>query len=411
MNRSIFTFALLFVCVSLTAQTVSKDAYRFKPVHEVQCTDVKSQGQTGTCWSFSTVSFLESEVAKESGKLVDLSDMFPVWHTYLAKAQKYLRYQGKVNFSQGSLSHDVIDVLKNHGAVPETAFVGKKDGKGSFNHTALEKELKAFLDKCIKEKSVPKDWKTQFENIMETHMGRPLDKFEYEGTTYNPRTFADKFLGLRATAYTSYASFTHHPFGSPFVLEVPDNFSDGQFYNIPMKKLTTIVDNALRNGYTVAWDCDVSERGFSAQQGLAILPAEETAETTKADMNKFFSKPHSQMVVTEEMRQAEFDTYELTDDHLMQIVGMSKDQAGNDYYVVKNSWGEIGPFKGYIYVTKAYFDMNTISVVVNRKAVPKGIHNPPSRIGAQNKPSINNSMRDNKRIELEQKHKLKKAGQ
>ena len=413
MNRSIIAFVALFFCASLNAQVVKKDSYRFTPINNIAATDVKSQGQTGTCWSFSTISFLESEVAKEKGTPVDLSDMFPVWHTYLAKAQKYLRYQGKVNFSQGSLSHDVINVLKNKGAVPESVFAGKKDNKGSFNHGPMEKELKAYLDKCIKDQSVPTNWKAQFENIMATHMGRAPETFEYDGKSYTPRTFAD-YLGLKSNAYRSYASFTHHPFGSQFVLEVPDNFSDGQFYNTQMKNLSKIVDNALSKGYTVAWDCDVSERGFSAQQGLAILPAEETAETTKSDMNNFFSKPHEQMKVTEEMRQAEFDTYELTDDHLMQIVGLAKDQSGVDYYLVKNSWGEIGPFNGYLYVSKAYFDMNTISIVVNKKGVPAGVHSGSGRVGSSGKINTTNSkssMRENKRIELEQKSRLKKAGQ
>ncbi len=409
MNRSIFTFAAFILCISLKAQTVSKDSYRFTPVNSISCSDVKSQGQTGTCWSFSTVSFLESEVAKEKGKVIDLSDMFPVWHTYLAKAQKYLRYQGKVNFSQGSLSHDVINVLKEHGAVPESAFVGKKDEKGSFNHTALEKELLSFLDKCIKDKSVPADWKAQFEGIMEKHMGRPLETFDYEGTSYSPKSFAKQYLNLNASNYVSYASFLHHPFGSQFVLEVPDNFSDGRFYNVKLNQLSNIVDNALSKGYTVAWDCDVSERGFSAQQGLAILPANETAETTKSDMNNFFSKPHDQMKVTEEMRQNEFDTYELTDDHLMQIIGKSKDQSGNEYYVVKNSWGKIGPFDGYIYTSKEYFDMNTISVLVNKKAVPKNM-------GAVAKPAKPGPSNVDKRKQIEnarmkEKNMKKAAGQ
>ena len=406
MNKTIFILAAFLICSSLNAQTAAKDDYQFKNVYNVTCTDVKSQGQTGTCWSFSTISFLESEVAKVKGSPVDLSDMFPVWHTYLAKAQKYLRYQGKVNFSQGSLSHDVIDVLMDHGAVPESAFAGKRDEKGGFNHNALEKELKSFLDKCIKEKNVPTDWKVQFENIMETHMGRPQEKFEYEGKSYTPKTFAKDYLKLNAGNYVSYASFLHHPFGAKFVLEVPDNFSDGKFHNVPVEKLSAIVDNAISKGYTVAWDCDVSERGFSAQQGLAILPAAETAETSKNDMNNFFSKPHEQMQVTDEMRQAEFDTYELTDDHLMQIIGISQDQLGNEYYVVKNSWGKIGPFNGYIYVTKAYFDMNTISIVVNRNAVPESVQ---TRI-KPNLPSTRQGVPKGTKREMN-KSKLKELGQ
>ena len=267
----------------------------------------------------------------------------------------------------------------------------------------------------LEDKSVPKDWKAQFEKIMETHMGRPAEKFDYEGTSYTPRSFADQYLKLKGSNYVSFASFSHHPFGAQFVLEVPDNFSDGQFYNTPMKNLSKIVDNAISKGYTVAWDCDVSERGFSAQQGLAILPAAETAETTKVDMNNFFSNPHEQMKVTEEIRQKEFDTYELTDDHLMQIVGISKDQSGNDFYVVKNSWGKIGPFEGYIYVSKAYFDMNTISIVVNRKGVPEGIYRAAGSFGqtlkSKDKTKPKNSVEKAKLIELNQKAKFKKARQ
>ncbi len=374
MKKIIFLFiASLSLQFSLTAQADKKIAsskgYTFTPIYDLACTPVKSQDKTGTCWSFSTISLLESEVLRTQETPQDLSEMYAVRHTYLKKAENYLRYHGKTNFSEGSLCHDVLNALEETGAMPESAYPGKMDAEKGHDHSQLVNELRDYLDLFIEKETVPANWRKGYNIIMDKYMGKVPSFFTYNGKKHTASSYAHA-LRLKADDFISVASFTHHPYKTEFVLEVPDNFSNGKYLNVHINTLTKMVDKALAQGFTVGWDCDVSELGFSPKRGLAILP-ENMEALTKEEMNERFRNAHAQMKVTPEMRQAEFDSYSLTDDHLMHIVGMAKDQNGTLYYKVKNSWGKKGDYDGYIYASRAYFMMNTISITLPKIAIPK----------------------------------------
>ena len=338
--------------------------YKIKPVEKLKCTTVKSQDRTGTCWSFATSSFLESEVLRMGKGDVDLSEMFVVQNVYKDKAQNYLFRQGKANFGQGSLSHDLIRVLRDNGVMPESVYSGKLDGDLVYDHDEMEAGLKGFLDGLVKKGRLSEHWQGAFQCIMDSYMGAYPSQFTYNGKSYNPKSFA-KSLGLDADNYISITSFSHHPFYSNFILEIPDNYSNGSYFNVKLNELVQIVDNALDNGYTVAWDGDVSEDGFSSRRGLAILPLK--------DIKDPFDAPGKEIVVTQDNRQIHFEDLTTTDDHLMHIVGMGKDQNGTKYYLIKNSWGQIGPENGFLYMSEAYFKMKTIAILVNKSALPKSI--------------------------------------
>jgi bleomycin hydrolase len=370
-----YTFILSLICLTLFLQaqdTFRKDGYQFTVEQRVDCTPVKDQQRTGTCWSFSAVSFLESEVLRKGGPMHDLSDMYSVWHTYQDKAEKYVRYHGTTNFSEGSLGHDVLNVLDEHGMVPEAVFDGLPEGVSSFDHSRLVKELKTYLDELLSSKPLPPDWRDQVTDILNKHLDPPPSTFTYQGESYTPRSFADDILGLDADDYISLTSFTHHPYYQPFVLEVPDNFSAGQFYNLPLEALISVTDHALRNGFSIEWDGDVSEAGFAARQGLAIYPEKEWSEMSEEEKKEAFRQPVPQKEVSPELRQQAFESQIMTDDHLMHVVGMAKDQEGNKYYIIKNSWGDknMGFDEGFVYASESYFKRNTISILVHKDALP-----------------------------------------
>ncbi len=356
--KNFLTIILCALSMTLLGQ------YDIKSTEKLDCTTVKSQDQTGTCWSFATASFLESELIRMGKGNVDLSEMFVVQNVYKDKARNYLLRQGKANFSQGSLSHDLIRVLREQGVMPESVFSGKLDATSIHNHSELEAGLKGFLNGLLQQKKLSSRWPIAFQSILDAYLGNCPDQFIYDGKTYTPQSFAQE-LDLDAENYMSITSFTHHPFYTNFVLEIPDNYSNGSYFNVKMDDLVDIVDNALKNGYTVAWDGDVSEKGFSSRQGLAILPLKNRL--------KPFKNPGKEVAVTQENRQAHFEDLSTTDDHLMHIVGSGTDQNGTKYYLIKNSWGQVGPDNGYLYMSEAYFKMKTIALLVNKAGLPKSI--------------------------------------
>lgn len=368
--KSISIF-ILGVCtaVSVAAQQPAASPYTFSIVKENAAGATENQCQTGTCWSFATISFLEAEVIRKGGKAVDLSEMYNVRINYPLKADSYVRFQGKQQFGPGGLSHDAINVLRDYGVVPETAYSGLKTGVTEHNHNAmdatLEATVKTVLEKKLNEDS--QDWKRSIDGILDAEIGPlPDATFAYNGKKHTAASFRDE-LKLSAADYVSITSFSHHPYYSSFVLEVPDNWSKGSFYNVTMDDLGRIADNAIDNGYTIAWDADVSEKGFSFQQGVAILPAVQPKK------DEYWSKVHEELVPTQQLRQDAFDRFETTDDHLMHITGKSKDQNGNIYFITKNSWGTSNPFKGYQHVSKSYFLMKTVAIVVHKDAIPADI--------------------------------------
>jgi len=359
MRSHLFTFILLMTYNLVFGQ------YNITPKINVNCTDVKSQGRTGTCWSFATSSFLESEVKRIKKMDIDLSEMYSVRSTYIDKAQNYILRQGKANFSQGSLSHDVIKSVARDGMVPEAAFSGKTEGVEVHNHGELVAAGKGMLDGLQKVKTLSPRWKEAFKGILAIYLGDSPEKFTYDGKEYTPQSFTE-FLGIDADNYASYTSYTHHPFYKQFVLEIPDNYSNGLYHNIPMNELQAIVDNALKNGYSVAWDGDVSEATFKHAKGLAILP-------TDASREDLWTVPGDEIKVTQELRQSTFESKSTTDDHLMHLVGTATDSKGNKYYTIKNSWGTSNTFEGYLYMSEAYFLLKTVGVLVHNNAVPKNI--------------------------------------
>lgn len=363
------TTLLLFFCsaifFSVQAQDQKGTSYGFTIEKQVECTPVKSQDRTGTCWSFATASFLESELMRMGKGQHDLSEMFVVQNIYKDKARNYILRQGKANFSQGSLSHDLIRVASTHGVMPESVFSGKLAGEEKHDHSEMEAAMKGMLDGLLKQKRLSKKWQPALSCVLDTYIGDAPENFSYQGKNYTPKSLA-KELAINPDDYINLTSFTHHPFYKQFILEIPDNYSNGAYYNIPLNELQTIVDNALKQGYSIAWDGDVSEKGFAAKQGIAVVPTDEKRED-------LFQKPGKEMKVTAELRQDKFESYATTDDHLMHLVGTSKDKAGNKYYLIKNSWGEISEYKGFLHMSETYFQLKTVSIMVHKDAIPANI--------------------------------------
>jgi len=364
-----FRFLLInLICIlalPAIAQVEPVNEYQFTLESSVACTPIKSQDRTGTCWSFATSSFLESEAIRLGKGQHDLSEMYAVRNIYKDKARNYVLRQGKANFSQGSLAHDPLFVAHRYGIVPEAAYSGLLEGEEKHDHGEMEAMMKGMLDALLKRKNLSPKWKGAMEQVLDVYLGGAPEEFTYNGKSYTPKSFAES-LGINPADYVQITSFTHHPFYRPFVLEIPDNYSNGLFYNVPMNELEAIVDNAVKGGFSIAWDGDVSEKGFSAKEGIAVLPVDKKRED-------LFTKPGKELVVTPEARQAAFESFSTTDDHLMHLAGIAKDKEGTKYYQIKNSWGEISEFKGYLYMSQAYFQMKTVSVLVHKEAIPAEI--------------------------------------
>lgn len=349
------------------------EGYHFTPVYDWEETTVKNQGRTGTCWSFCTASFLESEMIRMGKTPVDLSEMYIVRQVYLDKADNYIRRNGTAIFSEGGLSHDLMRAYGKVGIVPESVYDGLQEGKQLHDHTEMVEALEKLVDLYATKERVSPEWSTTCTSIMDVYMGEVPASFTYGGKNYTPVEFARDVVGIDASAYITLTSFTHHPYYQTFVLEIPDNFSNGLYYNVPLEDLMAITDNALANGYTIAWDGDVSEKGFNVRAGLAILPTD--LQQDESDWATAFRTPINEMAVDAAMRQRAFDSKATTDDHLMHITGMVKDQAGHHYYTVKNSWGPIGPFDGYVYMSVPYYQMKTVGIVVHKDALPSSVRN------------------------------------
>lgn len=354
----------------LCTLTVNAQDQPFELINEVDlpATSVKNQGRTGTCWAHATLSFLESEAIRISDKQVDLSEMHIIFKAYQAHADKYMRFHGYVNMGPGSQAWDVMNVLKEDGLVPEEA-MPQQNGFGSLpNHSELDKGVSAFV-KAIQEnrsQQFPASyWQDALAGILTAYLGEVPKTFQWEGDTYTPRSFA-KMLGLEASNYVALTSFTHHPYHSRFIFESPDNWSQGEVYNLPFVSITEFIDFALDKGYTVAWAADVSDKGFRNDKSLAIVPEKDWADLTEKEIEEVWTKPVVQRTITAEMRQHHLENYATTDDHLMHIVGRATDENGTVYYKVKNSWGTDNPLVGYFYASAAYVQLKTMTLTVHK---------------------------------------------
>lgn len=367
----------IFAQVDIVKSNKKGSQYRFTTEKEIDHSDIKNQGSTGTCWSFSTESFLESEIVRSGHEPVDLAEMYIARKAYEEKAIKYIRMLGKTNMAQGGEPHDVINMSKKYGVVPQSVYTGLKEGEKRYDHNELESVLKGFCDALVKTvesgKPLSKGWKQALNGILDAYFGKVPENFEYSGKNYSPQTFANS-LGVKWDDYIELTSFNHHPYYSKFMIEIPDNWSDDLVYNVTLKDMEDIVDYALKNNYSIEWASDVSEKYFSYKNGLAIVPEKDWDKMSAGERDSVFLTPAKEKVITTEMRQEAFDNQTTQDDHGMHIVGIVKDQNGSTYYKVKNSWGtESNEIGGYFYCSKPYFQYKTTGIMVNKKGIPPAI--------------------------------------
>ena len=395
--KKILTFALMAL-VAVSAGAAKKKAPAknqnkpvFTTIKENPITSMKDQNRSGTCWDYSTLSYFESEILKATGKEYDLCESFIANKTYMERAIQVVRYHGDCQFAQGGSAEDVLATLKNHGICPEGAmpFPGSLYGDSLNNFNEFFKVLEPYVAAIAKSdaKKISNQWKVGLQGILDAYLGQCPERFTYEGKEYTPKSFMAS-LGINLDDYVSITSYTHHPFYTAFPVEVQDNWRFPLSYNVPMDEMMQIIDNAINLGYTVAWGGDVSEDGFT-RKGLAYaIDSKKTSQSLQgSDMAKWLKMTATkkrdiidslgctvpEIVPTQQMRQERFDNWELTDDHGMHIYGVAKDQNGKEYYMVKNSWGESGDYKGIWYMTKAFIAANTMDFLINKKAIPADI--------------------------------------
>ena len=397
MVRVVYTFlaVLVFAGNSFAGPEGKGDGknpvgYVFEDEIKLPATSVKDQYRTGTCWSFSALSFFESEMIRQGKPEVDLSEMFIVRTTYSEKAKRYVRMHGENTFSAGGAFHDAKNMILQYGIVPESVYDGLKYGETKHVHGELDNILKQQVDAVVenKNKKLSTVWNQPVEATLDTYLGEIPKEFEYQGKKYTPQSFATDFVGLNMDDYVEISSYTHHPFYSKFIIEIPDNWSWDEVYNVPLNELDEIIDNAINSGYPVAWAADVSEKGFAtSKKGVAVIPVVDKANMTDAEITKWeklsekerdeelykLSKPGPEKNISQELRQVDFDNYQTTDDHGMVIVGTAKDQTGKLYYKVKNSWGNYNDYNGFFYASKPYVEYKTMSIMVHKDAIPKNI--------------------------------------
>jgi bleomycin hydrolase len=372
MKRVLFFLSFSLNAVLLFAQPQAQQPQtnfqkpEFFEVKTIKATPVKNQAMTGTCWCFSTTSLIESDEIRRDKKEFDLSEMFTVRNIYIEKAKNYILRQGHAQFGEGGLAHDMIRATGTYGAVPEVVYSGLVNGQKDYNHQELFGKLQSYLDSVLKKQPIAANWMEGYSKILDQYLGKVPQEFSYDGKKYTPVSFAKEVLKFNANDYVSLTSFTHQPYYNSFILQVPDNFANGSFYNLPLNELIEVVKDAVNKGYSVAWDADVSNKGFRQDVGLA-LNLDPSVKYTK-DMLGADTK---EMPYDAAIRQQLYENLTTQDDHLMHIVGVEKSKDGKTFFVVKNSWGKIGPFEGYINVSEAYFAINTISIVLPKAALTK----------------------------------------
>ncbi|MGL5228484.1 MAG: aminopeptidase C [Bacteroidales bacterium] len=387
MRKLVLSGLFLGTIASMSAQdNTDKQGYQFTTVKENKITPVKNQNRSSTCWAFSGLGFLESELIRMGKPETDLSDMFIVYHNWNDKADNYVRRHGTANFGPGGSFDDVLQAVKDYGIVPEEIMTGLNYGENMHVHNELDAVTAAYVNAVIKQKKLTTAWKKGYEGILNAYLGESPETFTYNGKQYTPQSYA-KELGLNPDDYVSLTSYTHHPFYSQFAIEIPDNWRNSLSYNVPVDEMMEALEGAVMNGYTVAWASDVSEKGFN-RNGIAVMPGVNAGELSGSDQAKWLGlsqkekdaeimkaleSPGSELNVTQEMRQAAYDNYETTDDHGMQIYGIAKDQTGKKYYMVKNSWGTDNKYQGTWYASDPFVRYKTMSIVMHKDALPKSL--------------------------------------
>ena len=393
--KNLLTLLMLCTVFASGAQTAETDGepegYRFTDRNILRTTPVKDQNRSGTCWCYSTMTMLESEILRSGGREMHLSEMWIVRHSFMDKAEKYMRMHGTINFAEGGASRDVTEGIKAHGIVPNDVYPGLNYGTDKPDFHELSRVLKAYLDAVMAasedgKKPLSTAWKRGFDALLDTYFGVCPETFEWEGRSYTPQSFAAS-LPIDMEDYVDLTSFTHHPFYTQFIIEIPDNWMWGTVYNVPLDEMMAAIDHALDKGYTVAWGTDVSDKGFSRTKGIGILPeadlesmsgteAEKWGQLTQREKEEAlykFDTPGKERTVTQQSRQEAFDNYDTTDDHGMVIVGTAEDQNGTTYYKVQNSWNVNSPYKGFWYFSKPFVALKTTSITINRNALPAAL--------------------------------------
>lgn len=368
MKRTVIIAFAAFLAVNAFAQT--QTIYKFKPVNDIKVTEVKDQASTGTCWCFATTSFLEAELIRQGKGEYDLSEMFTVRNNYKERLfDNYIR-EGKGNINPGSVCHMATDAIAKYGIMPESAYHGINYDSERHNHGEMSTYMKALAAASVELKKLSPQYKAIMENLFDTYLGKVPETFEYNGKTYTAKSFAEELGFGDMSDYVELTSFIHHDFYKKVAVEVPDNWDHGTMYNLPIDEFAQVIDYALKNGFTISWDGDLTST-FKHNNGIAIEPANvaDYAEAVK------FEKKFPELVVTQENRQKDFEEFRTVDDHVMHITGLFKDQDGNYFYKTKNSWGtgrneEMG---GYLFMSKSYVLMRCISIMVHKDAIPKDI--------------------------------------
>ncbi len=390
MNKNLLFAAIMMLLPgTMVAQekpaAAKNDTVQFTVVKANPITSIKDQNQSGTCWDYSSLGFFEAELLRLGKGTYDLCESFVAYHTYMDRAEKAIRMHGDVSFSQGGSFYDVLYCMRHYGIVPQEAmpFPGSLYGDSLFNFNTLDAQASAYVKSIAnsKMKKIPLTWKSTLSNIYANYFGELPKTFTYKGKSYTPESF-QKSLGLNLDDYVSLTSFTHHPFYSKFVIEVQDNWRWAESYNLPLDEFMTVMESAVRNGYTFAWGADVSETGFS-RNGIATVPAKSYKnDLTGSDAARWMGTNGKQMkeadskdelTITQQLRQTAYDNWETTDDHGMVIYGLAKDSQGKEYFMVKNSWGEYGRYKGCFYASKPYVAYKTMNILINKNAIPKDI--------------------------------------
>lgn len=380
-NTLLLTLALIFSgTLQLAAQKDSNKVqigdYTFTEVKIVPHTPVKDQHRSGTCWSFAGTSFLEAEVMRLGGPELNLSEMWSVRNAYEHRADSYVQLHGAFNFGPGGEPHQVMETMAERGMVPDEAYNGLTLGEDLPVHNEMDNVLEAFVKAIVENKNgkLSPVWMDAYNGILDAYLGKMPQKFEYDGTSYTPVSFANEVLKINPDEYVEVTSYMHQKYFKNFLLKIPDNWDYEMYYNLPMQNLINIIDLAINNGYTIAWAADVSDKFFNHKKGLALVPEKDWADMRAGERDSVFIVPVKQKEITPEMRQQAYDNYTTTDDHSMHIIGMALDQDGNTWYKVKNSWAaDSNDFGGYFYVSQPYILLRTLAIYVSRDVVPQGI--------------------------------------